>query len=454
MAGAVPITREPWPKGARAQDEKTLLNMARYVAVGAHSQGIRTRLAEALDEAGIPRDARPSVLEIASAARAWVKRHVRYISDPILAELISDPRVVACTSDAPGGACTPMEDCDGHTVLVLAMLATGGIEVRIVSITYAPGVQPHVKGAARDESGRWLRIDTTTEDEVGHARRSGTERLIDPFDPKIAPPGIAGGEYIGVGKAPSYVPESPTYLEALYAPRVGAGATPMDVLRYRAMWDQFVLDTVRTANECASAFAAVAANQLDPELKANLAGQGQAIQTQAADILKLWNTWHDQSDASIVINGAEILKSQQDVVLDSGNLRQQITQGPLTCALTYHDAQGNVVQATPGPDESTQAQVIAYIEGLGILAGGTLQVLGRAGGGALQTVGDASQYLAKSSSWLLSPWTWGIAGTLLVGTVVVVVYNADKVGRLVSAARPGLGEPRLRGKKKKGRLAA
>lgn len=452
MAGAAPITREPWPKGARAQNEKTILNMAKYIAVGSRSDGIRSRLAQALDAAGIPRSARPSVREMAAAADAWVTENVRYASDPVLAELIQDPRVTACTADAPGGACTPMEDCDGHVVLVLAMLASVGVEVRIVAITYAPSVQPHVKGAAKDESGRWLRIDTTTVDAVGHASRGGTERLIDPFDPKIAPPGIAGGEYIGVGKAPSYVPESPTYLDALYGRRVGAGATPMDILRYRAMWDQFVLDTVRSANECAGAFAALAAQQSDPKLKANLASQGQAIQTQSSDILQLWNTWHDQSDASIVVNAADILKSQQDVVLDAGNLRQQMTQGPLTCALSYHDAQGNIVQATPGPDESTQAQVIAYLEGLGILAAGTLQVLGRAGGGALQTVGDAAQYLAKGSSWILSPWTWGIAGTLLVGTVVVVVYNADKVGRLVAAARPGVAE--LRRKKKKGRLAA
>lgn len=214
------------------------------------------------------------------------------------------------------------------------------------------------------------------------------------------------------------------------------GTTPMDILRYRTMWDQFVLDTVRSANECAAAFAATAAQQTDPQLQSNLAGQGQAIGTQSADIYQLWNTWHDQSDASIVVNGATILKSQQDVVLDAGALRQQMTQGPLTCALTYHDANGNVVQATPGPDQSTQAQVIAYLEGLGILSGGVLQVLGNSAGGALQETGSAAKYLASQSSWLLSPWTWGTAAVLLVGTVVVVVYNADKVSKLVSQVRP------------------
>lgn len=447
QAAGIKAERRPWP-GNKPGLRITREEMARRIRDGIHTPSVRAMAGQILRDAGFPK----SVRDKAEALRQHVKKVVDYAPDPPMSELVASAPVSLCLD---GALCMPIGDCDDMTVACQSLIGAAGMDARFFHIDYGDGIQVHMMGAVKDERGDWLEVDVTTDFGVGHKTNCRRKALIDPFDAATfdIPGDRAGGSFIGVGK-PHEVKVVPMR-EAIFGARaIGAGATPMDVLRYRVMWDQYVLDTVSSANECASAFAAVAAQQTDPALKSNLAGQGQAIGTQSADILALWNTWHDQSDASIVVNAEAILKSQQDVVLDAGALRQQMTQGPLTCALTYHDSQGNVVQATPGPDQSTQAQVIAYLEGLGIIAGGSLQILGRSAGGALQETGSAAQYLASGTSWLLSPWTWAIAGTLLVGSVVVIVWNADKIANVVKAAAPFAGERKLRGRKSRRRMAA
>jgi hypothetical protein len=218
---------------------------------------------------------------------------------------------------------------------------------------------------------------------------------------------------------------------------------PSDILAYRVAWNQYVTDTCRAANECAAAYLAVAAQQPDANTKNILTGIGNETQRLSDIVLQEWNLFQDKATADpayIVLQGAFILQSFQRTVLNAGQLRNSMTTGTLTCALNYHDTNGNVVACVPGVDPNIQAQIIARIEGLGILGSGVLQILVEGAANTLIAAGDAAKQIAKVSlqttSWLLSPWTWGIVGTVLIGTTVFVVYNSEKVAKLVTAARP------------------
>jgi hypothetical protein len=217
-------------------------------------------------------------------------------------------------------------------------------------------------------------------------------------------------------------------------PRLPAGAlmgvgewglgvvTPGDVLAYRVMWDQYVLDTVRTSTECSKNMAAVAAKQSDAGTKATLSQLSDAMQKQSDALLAQWNLFQNSSSSYIVLQGAEILKSFQQTVISAGSIRSDVSTGPVSCALTYTDAQGVVHQCAPGADPSVQAQVIARIEGLGILADGVLQILVETGENTLAAAGSAAQWLAKGAentiSALATPWPW-IAVIAVAGGVIL-----------------------------------
>lgn len=197
--------------------------------------------------------------------------------------------------------------------------------------------------------------------------------------------------------------------------------SPSTVLSYRTMWNSYVLDTVRCAQGCAAAVSAVADKQTDASIKAELSGQAQAVTSQAAALLARWNIYANVSTSFIVLQGASILESFQQTVLDAGQLRQNITTGTLNCSLTYVNDQGAVTAAVPGADPNVQAQVIALIEGQAILAAGVLQILVETGDESLQVAGSAAQWTARQvgniTSALATPWPW-VAVTAVAGAVI------------------------------------
>jgi hypothetical protein len=185
--------------------------------------------------------------------------------------------------------------------------------------------------------------------------------------------------------------------------------TPGDVLAYRTAWNQYVLDTVRVANNCASAYTALAAKETDPSTKAILTGLSKTTQTQSDSLLAAWNIYANMTSADIVINGSTILQSYQQTVVSASKVRDNVTTGTLHCSLVYTDSSG-VHQAIAGVDPNVQAQIIARIEGLGILASGILQILVATTTNTLSAVGSAAQWTAKQASNLTSalstPWPW------------------------------------------------
>ena len=204
---------------------------------------------------------------------------------------------------------------------------------------------------------------------------------------------------------------------------IGLGlTTPSDVLAYRVTWNSYVIDTVGVADSCSKNFTTMASTEPDASTKAWLVAYAATLQSQADSLLSEWNLYANSADSFIVLEGAGILQSFQETVLAAGTVRSNITSGPLPCVLTYVNSAGQLVQAAPGANPSAQAQVIAHIEGLGILASGTLQILVGTTSNSLVAVGSATQWAAKQTdkltTALATPGPW-IALTAVAGAVIV-----------------------------------
>lgn len=269
-----------------------------------------------------------------------------------------------------------------------------------------------------------------------------------------------------------------SYSQAIFGRGVGAGAaSPGDVLSYRALWDDYVLQTVCAYNALAWALGFliqgqsppntidVTASQIagipycvrsiptwnyqlpivdvsqfgdNPPTVAELTSVQAAASASAASLLSRWNVWSGMSDYEIVQAAPQILTSMQAVVSDVGN-----TERPYLSK--YSPSLGAAI--AQGPSQSKQAQIIAQLEGAKIVAGGVLTVFGFGVQGAIQSTANLAQWTTEHAkelgggvtglaAFLLSPWTIGIAGALIVGSVGLAIYNADKVAKLTSAFRP------------------
>jgi hypothetical protein len=265
-----------------------------------------------------------------------------------------------------------------------------------------------------------------------------------------------------------------SYERAIY----GAGAaSPGDVLSYRALWDDYVLQTVCAYNALAWALGFLIQGQSPPNTidvtATGIAGIPYCVRTiptwnyqlplvdttqfgdnpptvaeltsvqtaaigSASALLDRWNVWSGLSDYEIVQDAAQILTSMQGVVSDTGN-----TERPYLSK--YSPALGAAI--VQGPSQSKQAQIIAQLEGAKIVAGGVLTVFGFGLQGAIDSTATLGQWTAQHvkdlgegatglAAFLLNPWTIGIAAVLIVGGAGLAVYNAEKVAKLTAAFRP------------------
>lgn len=185
-----------------------------------------------------------------------------------------------------------------------------------------------------------------------------------------------------------------------YATGAGEGVvTPGDVLAYRKIWDDYVMGTARAALACADAWRAYAAQQppSTPPAVAQFAVPPDAKtlelwathQSNIADAITIaWNAHAGKQDYEVVMLASSILADFQNVVLRVGrDYQPQIA----------HDCPALPLPQPPGIE--VQKAVVGKIEGLGILAHGTLQILGIGAGGALATyqrIGEDAEDAGKA----------------------------------------------------------
>jgi hypothetical protein len=423
------VELRPHPGGARGA-MLSLDEVAKRMWASRNDPRVRAWATGRLSECGSPSDIRNQAQCLTDAYR----RKVPYVPDPHKSEFMASPVQTLCLDDH--GLCIVGGDCDDAAITVGALCLSVGIPVQVVGASYrAPvDVPTHVYLQVQDELGKWLPVDPTTKFEVGTVGEPARVWNVDP-DKGVGAAGLAGGDFVGVskpGRRDMYIDEWDEW--GLARPVQGLGfVTPGDVLAYRTAWNEYVLDTVRVADECAAAYASLAAQkaQTDPQTSAQLAAIGTNIATASSDLLTQWNIWANTSDSTIVLQAATILQQQQDTILSAGTVRNMVSTGTLTCQPTFVDSNGNVVTWIAGVDPNVQAQIIARIEGLGILASGTLQILIGATGEALKEVGSAAQWLGQQGkqtiAWITSPVTWLLVG----GLAAFAIYNADKIAKVL-----------------------
>jgi len=89
----------------------------------------------------------------------WVKNHVQYIADPTDIEMLTSPiRMVLNYREGLLLA----EDCDGHALLVTALLRSVGYDAHVILIDQENDGWSHAYTAIKLQDGSWLNVDTST----------------------------------------------------------------------------------------------------------------------------------------------------------------------------------------------------------------------------------------------------------------------------------------------------
>jgi hypothetical protein len=191
------------------------------------------------------------------------------------------------------------------------------------------------------------------------------------------------------------------------------------------------MSTARACSACADAWTAAAAGG-QPGTQIGTAQfatppTASVMQTIAAtetgyitDITSEWNIYAGWSNLQILQNAAAMLQSFQATVLKVGQLWRPSLA---------NDCPALAAALPQGPDTFSQAQLIANIEGAGILASGALQVLGIGLNGSFGAIGSAAEYVGKkvdqTTNFILSPWPWiAVTTVALAGAAVYVTKNA------------------------------
>lgn len=488
----VPVVKRPHPDGARGA-KRSLEACAERVRADYTDPFVVAFARRTLAEKGVPKGARAKAAVFLSLFGPRPGSRVKYILDPSNVEYLASARHLLCLDSTNKDLCHAAGDCDELAAAFCSLCMAVGVDAVLVGAAYSrdSNVPVHVLAAIFDPATeKWYRCDPCSPMGVGQSHPATNEVEVDPLTGKV--PDFSGPNppayFVGVGGLPN-IPQPAPYRHALgtlgaaLAPRVlGAPPppvppvkpppapppnfgfiTPGDVFAYRTAWNQYVLDTARVTYLCASEYLQIATNlqQTYPRDAAAFQAYGQSLNKAADAVVSDWNLWANSGANFIVLEASPILQSFQKTVLQAGDLRAQISNGPtltvngvphsVECPLVYvtYDEQGqeHVYQAATTLDPNVQAQIIARIEGFGVLAEGVLQILLETAGKGLETAGSAAQWLGNQgkklveqttglTAFLLNPWTIGVAALLVVGTVVYVVYRSEDVARVATALRP------------------
>lgn len=352
------------------------------------------------------------------------KKQVQYVEDPLQVEAMFGPRQTLCLDK--GGLCVVGADCDDMTITLDAVMMSIGWRTWVVGASYRdPNVPTHVYGAFEDDLGAKVPFDATTDYDVGNVAPAVKEWWVDPSK-GVSMDGLSGGEFVGVGR-PGHTGALGGWGESALS--FGGGTvggfglgifTPGDVLLYRNMWDDYVLDTVRVCQSCSAEYTSLAQGEQNPAAKDAENALATSIGKMGDDLLAQWNVFAGKSDDFIVLNGATIVETFQNTVKSAGNVRASLEQNH--CPMSFLAQDGSIQTPSPGPDTSLQLQIISRIEGVGVLAAGILEILVGTAEGTVQVVGKAADFAAQQAKGiagaLSTPWPWLLVATVVGGVLV------------------------------------
>ena len=462
-AAGYTIAASPYPLGEEGI-ALSLETVARKIREGRLDPDVRGWAGDVLLAAGRPKDVRAKMQALLDAFRA----QTMYLPDPSKTEYVVGAATTVCLRQ---GLCVRARDCDdGVVMLGSAALAIGLPPGSVVALKqyFGPDVQQHVLLEVQDEHGDWFTVDPSTNLPVGQKVRAISEERIDPLE-LVGAQGTAGWEIVTVGGAAGFgaAPGASRPREmhydgrrwherrygsewvfdggawsrepAVQAPRfqglrsLGSVTSPFsvaDVLVYRRLWDPYVLGVARAAQACASAWAAQAAGQtpptpintsvfaVPPDLTSiqNIASEEQEF---ADRIVDRWNLFANLADWQIVATSEKILQSYQDTVL--------------RCAQFYAPTIARYCPSVTLPTLPTldlQSHAIAYLEALGIVAGGSLQLVAIGAQGAAQTYVDIAAQAKEVASKIAD-------NSPLIAAAITVVAGAYVAFLLVPMVRRG-----------------
>ena len=407
-SAGVPSTRAPYPTGT-AGIRMSLDAMALKMREGRLDPGVRGWALDCLAKAGLDgRSGATTAAKQAAALLDGLRAVTVYAPDPYGVELVPSAAATLCLRP---NLCVKGDDCDGLSVAYGSLTLSIGMPTQIVKQNFGGNAQEHVLIVVWD--GRdWRYADPSTKMPFGSALQAASEVWVDPMEPigtlPEAKPEIVtlGRPGLAVALRTAPMPHWPTGLGAL--------VTPGDVLAYRQIWDSYVMDTARAAVACSTAWQALA-NGTAPATPPNV---GEFATTPDKTTLQLWATWQQNisddivlswnrfaglQDWEIVASGANILQGFQDTVQRVGQFYQPQIAGDCP----------SLALPTP-PSIEIQQQVIARVEGLGILAHGVLQIFEMGVGGALKTYETIGEKLTN-------PTTFELGGIgILIGVVGTV----------------------------------
>ena len=130
--------------------------------------------------------------------------------------------------------------------------------------------------------------------------------------------------------------------------------------------------------------------------------------TDASTTSAEWDAYAGWSDADVVLQAGSILTFFQKTVL--GVSQTYVPQ-------LQHETP-SIALPTQAPAFDVQTQVIATIEGYGVLGKGVLQLLGIGAGGALKTYGAIAKDAHDLVKTLASPGPWIAVGVLGLAILV------------------------------------
>lgn len=125
--------------------------------------------------------------KVASALTDWVRKHIRYVKDPIGVETVQSPEVTLKITSG---------DCDDHVVLISALMQSIGIPIRYVVVGRNRQQFSHIYIQGLIGSS-WREIDTTIPGRIGRAGQLPVKKIYNNNGGRgmsgyVLNPGLAG----------------------------------------------------------------------------------------------------------------------------------------------------------------------------------------------------------------------------------------------------------------------